>query len=79
MGCLRRTERILVLLCGRAQVLTTLLLLQSIILELLREAMVASLGHTKGFLIDGYPREVKQGEEFRRWVSFVMGIITEEK
>lgn len=40
-----------------------------IILELLKEAMVASLGHTKGFLIDGYPREVKQGEEFGRWIG----------
>ncbi|XP_042136103.1 adenylate kinase isoenzyme 5 isoform X3 [Peromyscus maniculatus bairdii] len=35
-----------------------------VILELLKETMVASLGDTKGFLIDGYPREVKQGEEF---------------
>ncbi|XP_028735003.1 adenylate kinase isoenzyme 5 isoform X2 [Peromyscus leucopus] len=35
-----------------------------VILELLKETMVASLGYTKGFLIDGYPREVKQGEEF---------------
>ncbi|XP_066124964.1 adenylate kinase isoenzyme 5 isoform X2 [Saccopteryx bilineata] len=35
-----------------------------IILELLKEAMLASLGHTKGFLIDGYPQEVKQGKEF---------------
>ncbi|KAG8507934.1 Adenylate kinase isoenzyme 5, partial [Galemys pyrenaicus] len=34
------------------------------ILELLKEAMVASLNDTKGFLIDGYPQEVKQGEEF---------------
>ncbi|XP_054547421.1 adenylate kinase isoenzyme 5 isoform X2 [Talpa occidentalis] len=34
------------------------------ILELLKEAMVASLNDTKGFLIDGYPREVKQGQEF---------------
>ncbi|KAM5270601.1 adenylate kinase isoenzyme 5 isoform 2-T2 [Hipposideros larvatus] len=40
-----------------------------IILELLKEAMVASLGHTKGFLIDGYPREVKQGEEFGRRIG----------
>ncbi|XP_060248469.1 adenylate kinase isoenzyme 5 isoform X1 [Meriones unguiculatus] len=37
-----------------------------VILELLKEAMVASLGNTKGFLIDGYPREVKQGQEFGR-------------
>ncbi|XP_049627738.1 adenylate kinase isoenzyme 5 isoform X2 [Suncus etruscus] len=35
-----------------------------IILELLKEAMVANLSNTKGFLISGYPREVKQGEEF---------------
>ncbi|KAM4807049.1 adenylate kinase isoenzyme 5 isoform X1 [Marmota marmota marmota] len=37
-----------------------------IVLELLKEAMVASLSNTKGFLIDGYPREVKQGQEFGR-------------
>ncbi|XP_060977579.1 adenylate kinase isoenzyme 5 isoform X2 [Dama dama] len=40
-----------------------------IILELLKEAMVASLSSTKGFLIDGYPREVKQGEEFGRRIG----------
>lgn len=62
----------------RAHFLSTLPLLQGIILELLREAMAASLGHTKGFLIDGYPREVKQGEEFGRRVSVAMGIVPEE-
>lgn len=67
------------LFCGIAQVLTTFPLLQRIILELLKEAMVASLGHTKGFLIDSYPQEVKQGEEFGRRVSLLMGIIPEEK
>ncbi|KFO86270.1 Adenylate kinase isoenzyme 5, partial [Buceros rhinoceros silvestris] len=35
-----------------------------IILELLKEAMVSKLGETKGFLIDGYPRELKEAEEF---------------
>ncbi|KAM7162379.1 adenylate kinase isoenzyme 5 [Macrochelys suwanniensis] len=35
-----------------------------IVLALLKEAMIASLGDTKGFLIDGYPWDVKQGEEF---------------
>uniref|UniRef100_A0A8W4FCW1 Adenylate kinase isoenzyme 5 n=1 Tax=Sus scrofa TaxID=9823 RepID=A0A8W4FCW1_PIG len=40
-----------------------------IILELLKEAMVANLSNTKGFLIDGYPREVKQGEEFGRRIG----------
>ncbi|KAK1339883.1 hypothetical protein QTO34_018443 [Cnephaeus nilssonii] len=40
-----------------------------VILELLQEAMAASLRHTTGFLIDGYPREVKQGEEFGRRIG----------
>ncbi|KAL2772335.1 adenylate kinase isoenzyme 5 isoform 1 [Daubentonia madagascariensis] len=40
-----------------------------IVLELLKEAMVASLSDTKGFLIDGYPREVRQGEEFGRRIG----------
>nr|XP_015096195.1 adenylate kinase isoenzyme 5 isoform X3 [Vicugna pacos] len=40
-----------------------------VILELLREAMVAGLRGTKGFLIDGYPREVKQAEGFGRRIG----------
>ncbi|KAM6220004.1 adenylate kinase isoenzyme 5 isoform 4-T4 [Rhynchocyon petersi] len=40
-----------------------------IILALLKEAMAASLSDTKGFLIDGYPREVKQGEAFGRRIG----------
>ncbi|XP_029888149.1 LOW QUALITY PROTEIN: adenylate kinase isoenzyme 5 [Aquila chrysaetos chrysaetos] len=35
-----------------------------IVLELLKEAMVSKLGDTKGFLINGYPRELKEAEEF---------------
>ncbi|XP_034634537.1 adenylate kinase isoenzyme 5 isoform X2 [Trachemys scripta elegans] len=35
-----------------------------IVLALLKEAMIACLGDTKGFLIDGYPWDVKQVEEF---------------
>ncbi|XP_029474708.1 adenylate kinase isoenzyme 5 [Rhinatrema bivittatum] len=35
-----------------------------ITLELLKEAMTANLAGAKGFVIDGFPREVKQGEEF---------------
>ncbi|XP_010080422.1 PREDICTED: adenylate kinase isoenzyme 5 [Pterocles gutturalis] len=35
-----------------------------IVLELLKEAMVSKLGDTKGFLIDGYPRELKEAEDF---------------
>ncbi|XP_019383872.1 PREDICTED: adenylate kinase isoenzyme 5 [Gavialis gangeticus] len=40
-----------------------------IILELMKEAMMTSLGETKGFLIDGYPQEVKQAEEFEEMVG----------
>ncbi|XP_028919806.1 adenylate kinase isoenzyme 5 [Ornithorhynchus anatinus] len=39
------------------------------VLELLKEAMAASLGGTKGFLIDGFPQEVTQGEEFEREIG----------
>ncbi|NWH71751.1 KAD5 kinase, partial [Piaya cayana] len=35
-----------------------------IVLELLKEAMVSKLGDTKGFLIDGYPQDLKEAEEF---------------
>ncbi|NXU02341.1 KAD5 kinase, partial [Buphagus erythrorhynchus] len=35
-----------------------------IVVELLKEAMVSKLGDTKGFLIDGYPQELKDAEEF---------------
>uniref|UniRef100_A0A8C6ZX58 Adenylate kinase isoenzyme 5 n=1 Tax=Nothoprocta perdicaria TaxID=30464 RepID=A0A8C6ZX58_NOTPE len=40
-----------------------------IVLELLKEAMVASLGDTKGFLIDGYPRDLKEAEEFENKIG----------
>lgn len=35
---------------------------------MLREAMLAKVDSSNGFLIDGYPREVKQGEEFEQKV-----------
>lgn len=37
-----------------------------VVLDLLAEAMIARLSGSKGFLIDGYPREVAQGEEFEK-------------
>ncbi|XP_048352829.1 adenylate kinase isoenzyme 5 [Sphaerodactylus townsendi] len=40
-----------------------------IVMELLKEAMDANLGDTKVFLIDGYPLEVKQGEEFQSQIG----------
>merc|ERR1712168_607900 len=39
------------------------------VLDLLAEAMVKKLSGSKGFLIDGYPREVAQGEEFEKAIA----------
>ncbi|XP_072096301.1 adenylate kinase isoenzyme 1-like isoform X2 [Mobula birostris] len=39
------------------------------VLEMLKDAMIAKAGVSKGFLIDGYPREVKQGEEFEKKIG----------
>ncbi|XP_069742031.1 adenylate kinase isoenzyme 5-like isoform X2 [Narcine bancroftii] len=39
------------------------------VLEMLKDAMIAKADVSKGFLIDGYPREVKQGEEFEKKTS----------
>ena len=35
-------------------------------LDLLAEAMIKKLPTSKGFLIDGYPRELAQGVEFEK-------------
>merc|ERR1712154_699366 len=37
-----------------------------VVLDLMAEAMLSKLGGSKGFLIDGYPREVAQGQEFEK-------------
>ncbi|XP_072285797.1 adenylate kinase isoenzyme 1 isoform X1 [Pyxicephalus adspersus] len=39
------------------------------VLDMLRDAMVAKADTSKGFLIDGYPREVEQGEEFEKKIA----------
>ncbi|XP_030063820.1 adenylate kinase isoenzyme 1 isoform X1 [Microcaecilia unicolor] len=39
------------------------------VLDMLKEAMIAKADVSKGFLIDGYPREVKQGEEFEKKIG----------
>lgn len=42
-------------------------------LDLVKEAMLEAVKKgTKGFLIDGYPREVKQGEQFESEVSIIL-------
>merc|ERR1711913_143165 len=40
-----------------------------VVLDLLAEAMLAKLNGSKGFLIDGYPREVAQGQEFEKEIA----------
>ncbi|KAK6062292.1 adenylate kinase isoenzyme 5 family protein [Cooperia oncophora] len=41
-----------------------------IVLDLIKEAMLKDVAkHCKGFLIDGYPREVKQGEQFEKEIQ----------
>ena len=37
-------------------------------LQLLKEAMEAKVATSKGFLIDGYPREMEQGTRFENEV-----------
>ncbi|KAK6112966.1 adenylate kinase [Brugia pahangi] len=41
-----------------------------IVLDLVKEAMIEAIAKgSKGFLIDGYPREVKQGEQFENEIQ----------
>ena len=42
--------------------------LQEVVLDLLAEAMLQKVSSSKGFLIDGYPREKAQGEMFEQRV-----------
>ncbi|XP_077986420.1 adenylate kinase isoenzyme 5-like isoform X2 [Glandiceps talaboti] len=42
---------------------------QAVVLQLLKECMLAKVQDSKGFLIDGYPREVQQGEEFEKQIT----------
>lgn len=44
---------------------------QRIVLELLRVAMVG-IPNTKGFIVDGFPRELEQGKEFENEVFFLL-------
>jgi adenylate kinase len=41
---------------------------RAVVLDLIKQAMLKNLGTAKGFLIDGYPREVEQGEDFENQV-----------
>ncbi|XP_025026442.1 adenylate kinase isoenzyme 1 isoform X2 [Python bivittatus] len=39
------------------------------VLDMLRDAMLSKADQSKGYLIDGYPREVKQGVEFEKKIT----------
>merc|ERR1712156_408932 len=41
----------------------------STVLDLVKEAMLKNLSTSKGSLIDGYPRDIAQAEEFERSIS----------
>lgn len=43
-----------------------LLVPRQVVLDLLKQAMLKNLATAKGYLIDGYPREVEQGEDFEK-------------
>jgi len=46
------------------------------VLDLIKEAMLKCLNEgSKGFLIDGYPREVKQGEQFEREIQSAKSVL----
>ena len=40
-----------------------------IVLDMIREAMIAKVDTSKGFLIDGYPRQIDQGIEFEQRIA----------
>lgn len=39
------------------------------VLEMLKDAMIAKANESSGFLIDGYPRDVQQGQEFEKKIA----------
>ena len=45
-----------------------LLVSNQLVLDMIKDNMLAKIKTSKGFLIDGYPRQVDQGLEFERQV-----------
>lgn len=58
-----------------------LLSAQDTVLDMIKDAMIAKADVSKGFLIDGYPRELKQGEEFEKKVKSIelLSLIKKQK
>jgi len=40
-----------------------------VVLDLIKQAMLRKLPDAKGYLIDGYPRAIEQGEDFERLIA----------
>ena len=45
-----------------------LLVSNQIVLDMIKDAMLKNISSSKGFLIDGYPRQIDQGLEFEKQV-----------
>lgn len=48
---------------------------KDIVLDMIKQAMLKSAGTAKGYLIDGYPREIDQGKDFESKVHKLTLII----
>ena len=46
-----------------------ILVSNQLVLDMLKDAMLSKIKTSKGFLIDGYPRQVDQGIEFEKQVN----------
>ena len=58
----------------------SVVLLQTVVLDLIKEAMIQEVAKgSKGFLIDGYPREVAQGDQFEAEVSSLSSRYTSDR
>lgn len=44
---------------------------KDIVLDLIKQAILKNVNTAKGFLIDGYPREIQQGVDFEDKVTFL--------
>jgi adenylate kinase len=49
-----------------------LLVSNQTVLDMIKDAMLKSISTSKGFLIDGYPRQIDQGLEFEKQVDYLL-------
>ena len=48
-----------------------ILVSNQLVLDMIKDAMLSKIKTSKGFLIDGYPRQVDQGIEFEKQVFYL--------